>query len=226
MRRSGAAVGGAIRLSTVTHRRTLQHRRLPTPDRVSACGLPCSHLQERVSIPPRPLASRFDASCMARFSSQQMQRPMAQDRPILCAMALADATVVFPKAAVEHPMARIVHAPVCSHRLDETDGITGQRGQEQSLRDRDLTMHCAVGLDKANTGRGCFTGVDAIGETWPKTRTIAHTINTCETPSKRAYPEPQQASVGFQLGRGNDDITANGERQCTLSSIPRPWNSI
>jgi hypothetical protein len=63
---------------------------------------------------------------MARFSSQQMQRPMAQDRHILCAMALADATVVFPKADVEHPMARMVHTPVFSHRLGETDGITGQ----------------------------------------------------------------------------------------------------
>jgi hypothetical protein len=77
---------------------------------------------------------------------------MAQDRHILCAMALADATVVFPKADVEPPMERIIHAPVFSHRLGETDGITGQRGQEKSLLDRDLTTHFAVGLDKANTG--------------------------------------------------------------------------
>jgi hypothetical protein len=62
-----------------------------------------------------------------------MQRPMAQDRPILCAMALADATVIFPQADVEHLMARMVHAPVCSHRLGEADGITGQRGQEPDL---------------------------------------------------------------------------------------------
>jgi hypothetical protein len=71
---------------------------------------------------------------------------------MLCAMALADATVIFPKADVEHLMERIVHAPVFSHRLGETDGITGQRGQEQSLLDRDLTTHVAVGLDKAHTG--------------------------------------------------------------------------
>jgi hypothetical protein len=55
-----------------------------------------------------------------------MQRPMAQARYILCAMALADATVVFPKADVEHPMERMVHTPVFSHRLGETDGIAGQ----------------------------------------------------------------------------------------------------
>jgi hypothetical protein len=69
---------------------------------------------------------------------------MAQDRHILCAMALANATVVFPQADLEHPMERIFHAPVLSYGLGETDGSTGQRGQEQSLRDRDLTTPFAV----------------------------------------------------------------------------------
>jgi hypothetical protein len=69
---------------------------------------------------------------------------MAQDRHILCAIALANATVVFPKADIEHPMERIFHAPVFSHGLGETDGITGQRGQEKALLDRDLTSHIAV----------------------------------------------------------------------------------
>src|SRR5262245_8675061 len=74
---------------------------------------------------------------MACCSSPQRQRPRAQDRPILCAMALANATVVFPKAAVEPPMERMFHAPVCSHGWGATDGITGERGQDKSLLDRD-----------------------------------------------------------------------------------------
>jgi hypothetical protein len=44
-------------------------------------------------------------------------------------------------------MERIFHAPVFSHGLGETDGITGQRGQEKALLDRDRTTHFAVGLD-------------------------------------------------------------------------------
>ena len=60
-------------------------------------------------------------------------------------------TVFVPLCGIT-PMERIFHAPVFSHRLGETDGITGQRGQEKSLLDRDLTTHFAVGLDKANTG--------------------------------------------------------------------------
>jgi len=81
---------------------------------------------------------------MARFSSQQIQRHRAQDRHILCAMALAHATVVVPKADVEHPMERLFHAPVFSHGLGETDGSTGARGQEKSLLDRDCPTHFAV----------------------------------------------------------------------------------
>jgi hypothetical protein len=81
---------------------------------------------------------------MARFSSQQIQRHMAQDRHILCAVLLANATIVFTKADIEDPLERICHAPVLPHSLGETDRITGQRGQEQSLLDRSLTAHVAV----------------------------------------------------------------------------------
>jgi hypothetical protein len=72
---------------------------------------------------------------MTRFSSQQIQRHMAQDRHILCAMALTDATVVFAKADIEDPMERIFHAPVLPDGLGKTDGIPGQRGQEIALLD-------------------------------------------------------------------------------------------
>ena len=77
---------------------------------------------------------------------------MAQDRHILCAMALANATVVFAKADLEDPMERIFHAPVFPYGLGKTHGITGQRGQEQALLDRDLPAHFAMRLDQANTG--------------------------------------------------------------------------
>ena len=59
-------------------------------------------------------------------------------------MALANATIVLAKADIEYPMERIFHAPVFSHGLGETDGITGQRGQEKSLLDRDRPAHFAV----------------------------------------------------------------------------------
>jgi hypothetical protein len=39
-------------------------------------------------------------------------------------------------------MERIFYAPVVSHSLSEADGITGQRGQETSLLDRDRIAHC------------------------------------------------------------------------------------
>ena len=89
---------------------------------------------------------------MARFSSQQIQRHMAEDRHILCAMALANTTLVLTEADVEDPMEGIFHAPVFPHRLRETDRITGQRGQEKTLFDRDHTTYFTVGLDQANTG--------------------------------------------------------------------------
>ena len=72
---------------------------------------------------------------------------MAQGRHILGPMALANATIIFSKADIEHPMERIFHAPVFPHGLGETDGITGQRGQEKSLLARDLTAYLAVGFD-------------------------------------------------------------------------------
>ena len=77
---------------------------------------------------------------------------MAQDRHILGAMALTNAAIVFTNADIEDPMERIFHAPVFPHGLGETGGITGQRGQEKALLDRDRTAHFAVRLDKANTG--------------------------------------------------------------------------
>ena len=57
-------------------------------------------------------------------------------------MALAHATIVLTKADIEDPMERIFYAPVVSHSLSEADGITGQRGQETSLLDRDRIAHC------------------------------------------------------------------------------------
>ena len=62
-----------------------------------------------------------------------MQGQMTQDRHILRSLALANATVVFPKADVEHPMERIFYPPVFAHRVGETDNITGQGGQEKPL---------------------------------------------------------------------------------------------
>ena len=55
-----------------------------------------------------------------------MQRPMAQDRHILCAIALANATIVLTEADIEYPMEGIFHAPVFPHSVSETDSITGQ----------------------------------------------------------------------------------------------------
>src|SRR5262245_55517076 len=67
-------------------------------------------------------------------------------------MTLTNATIVFPKADIQYPMERIFHTPVFSHGLGETEGITGQRGQEKSLLDRDLPAHCAVRLAQAHPG--------------------------------------------------------------------------
>jgi len=77
---------------------------------------------------------------------------MAQDRHVLCAMALAHATVVFPKADIEPPLEPIFYTPVFPHRLGEPDDIPGQGGQEKPLLTRDLPAHLAMGLDEANAG--------------------------------------------------------------------------
>jgi len=67
-------------------------------------------------------------------------------------MTLTNATIIFPKADIQYPMERIFHTPVFSHGWGETDGITGQRGQEKSLPDRDRIAYFAVRLDQAHTG--------------------------------------------------------------------------
>ena len=112
--------------------------------RVSAFGLPCSHLKERVSIPPRPLTSRFDAAFMTRFSSQQMQRPMAQDRHIFGSMALANATIVFPKADIKDPMERIFHAQCCRTAWAKRTASPGREVKKQrcSLETSPPTSRC------------------------------------------------------------------------------------
>jgi hypothetical protein len=61
---------------------------------------------------------------MSWFSSQQIQRDMTSYRYILRAIVLANATLVFTKADIEHPMARIFYTPVSAHRLGETRGIS------------------------------------------------------------------------------------------------------
>src|SRR5215468_268838 len=81
-----------------------------------------------------------------------MQRQMAQDRHRVCALALAQATVVFPHAALEPPLERLFHAPGLADGWGATDGLTGPRGQEQARLARDRPTHCAVGLDQANPG--------------------------------------------------------------------------
>jgi hypothetical protein len=41
-------------------------------------------------------------------------------------------------------MERVFYTPVFPHSLGEPDGITGQRGQEKALLDRDCTTYVAV----------------------------------------------------------------------------------
>src|SRR5262245_36288119 len=72
---------------------------------------------------------------------------------IFCApWPLANATLVLTKTNIEAPRERIFHTPVVPHGLGEPHSITGQGGQEQALRDRDLAAHFALRLDQANTG--------------------------------------------------------------------------
>jgi hypothetical protein len=47
---------------------------------------------------------------------------------------------------------------------------------------------------------GCFTGVDAMGETLPQTRAMSHTINTCETPSGTVAKHTQSAQLLHSSG--------------------------
>ena len=49
-------------------------------------------------------------------------------------------------------MERMFPTPVFPHSLSKTDRITGKRGQEKALFDRDRTAYFAVGLDQATTG--------------------------------------------------------------------------
>lgn len=67
-------------------------------------------------------------------------------------MVFANTTIIFTKAHIEHPMERIFHAPVLPHGLGETHRITGKRGQEIALLDRDLTTSFHVGLDQTHAG--------------------------------------------------------------------------
>jgi hypothetical protein len=89
---------------------------------------------------------------MTRFSSHEIQRHMAQDRHILCAIALANATIVFPKADIKDPMERIFYAAVFPHRLGEMPSITGKRRQEKPLLHGDLTPYLTGRLHQAHTG--------------------------------------------------------------------------
>ena len=76
---------------------------------------------------------------------------MAQDRHILCAIVFANAPIVFTKADIEDPKERLFHAPVFPHGLGETHSITGKRGQEIALFDRDRPAPLPMGLNEART---------------------------------------------------------------------------
>jgi hypothetical protein len=51
---------------------------------------------------------------------------------------------------------------------------------------------------------GCFTGVDAMGETLPQTRAMSHTINTCETPSGTVAKHTQSPNCCTAAGVSNN----------------------
>jgi hypothetical protein len=71
---------------------------------------------------------------------------------MLCAMALAHAALVFPKADLAPPLERLFHAPVVPDGVGKPDGITGQGGQAPALLERDRPAHFAVRLHQTNTG--------------------------------------------------------------------------
>ena len=66
-------------------------------------------------------------------------------------------------------------------------------------------------------GGGCSTCVDAMRETLPKTRAIAQTINTCETPSTShalcdpgGAPAPHRLWPGRECGAAGDQSALQG----------------
>src|SRR5262245_61362439 len=71
--------------------------------------------------------------------------------------------------------------------VDEHKRQTAEKEREVRELVRDSERAGERLIIEYSTHGGCFTGVDAIGETLPKTRTISHTIHTCETPSSKDH---------------------------------------
>jgi hypothetical protein len=89
---------------------------------------------------------------MARLSSPPVQRQMAQDCHILCAMAFAKTTLVCPQADIKDPLERLFYTPVVPDGLSKTHGIAGKRSQNIALLARDVTSSFEMGRDQTTAG--------------------------------------------------------------------------
>ncbi len=64
-------------------------------------------------------ALAMDAQAGCSILAQEIERDVAQDRQVLVAMVFADATLIFAKGHIEHPMQAVLNAPVTAHRLQD-----------------------------------------------------------------------------------------------------------
>src|SRR3954466_14393862 len=96
----------------------------------SRMSLACDDLEHVAVIPGSLLAPATEAGLGAPVFGDQVESDLAKEREVARSRPVAHAAVILAEGDVQHPMQRVLNAPVPADRPDQDSGIIGAAPQE------------------------------------------------------------------------------------------------
>src|SRR5215208_1384163 len=93
-------------------------------------SLVCDDLEHVAVVPGSPLAPATEAGLGAPVSGDQVESDLAKQSEVARSRAVAHAAVVLAEGDVEHPMQRVLDAPVSTDGLAQDSGLVAAACQE------------------------------------------------------------------------------------------------
>src|SRR4051812_42219980 len=157
-----------------------------TPAQGSRMSLACDDLEHVGVVPGSLLAPATEAGLGAPVSGDQVESDLAQESEVARRRPVAHAAVIFAEGDVQHPMQRVLNAPVPADRPDQDGGIIVAACQEVA----------DLGLDRA----GAVDAPDRLdGQNRPQVRPAVQGLEVLDRRGHEDAPT-DQATVALVKG--------------------------
>src|SRR3954468_2871883 len=105
-------------------------------------SLACDDLEHVGVVPGSLLAPAAEAGLGAPVSSDQVEGDLTKEREVARSRPVAHAAVILAEGDVQHPMQRVLNAPVPADRPDQDGRVVAAAREE--VADLGFNLACAV----------------------------------------------------------------------------------